>query len=175
MLLEVLKYPHPILAKKSAPVTVFTPELEALARDMAETMYENEGIGLAAPQIGKNIRMVVIDLSGPSERSGAKAYINPVLEPLSDEILESEEGCLSVPDYRSNVKRLQRVRVRAQNLKGEHFAEDAEDLLAICLQHECDHLDGRLFLDHISRLKRSLYEGKLKKRLKTEAEKQGKG
>ncbi len=167
MLLEVLKYPHPVLAEKSRPVTVFSQELKTLAQDMAETMYANEGIGLAAPQVGKNINMVVIDTSGPSERKGFKAYINPVLEPVGEEMEDSEEGCLSVLDFRAFVRRYKKVRVKAQDLDGNRFEEEADDILAICLQHECDHLEGLLFLDRIGRLKRSLYDGRLKKRLKT--------
>lgn len=133
---------------------------------MIETMYEEEGIGLAAPQVGRKIRMVVIDLSGPSKREGATVYINPVLEVLDEDQIESEEGCLSVPELRSNVRRSAVVKVTAMGLDGKTFSEEADDIGAICLQHECDHLDGVLFVDHLSRLKRKLYDDKIKKRLK---------
>lgn len=163
---EVLQYPDPTLRKKAVPVTEITDEIRKLADDMIETMYADDGIGLAAPQVGESIRMVVIDLSGPSRRDGATVYINPELEMVGDELVESEEGCLSVPDLRSNVKRQAVVRVKALDLEGKEFTEDAEDIAAICLQHECDHLDGVLFVDHISRLKRNIYDTKIKKKMK---------
>lgn len=166
MKLPVLQYPDPRLREKSAPVAEITDEIRQLAEDMIETMYAEDGIGLAAPQINRRIRMVVIDLSGPSKRGGATVYINPELEILDDDIIEGEEGCLSVPDLRSNVKRAARVRVRALGLDGKTFTEEADEIGSICLQHECDHLDGVLFVDHLSRLKRKLYNDKIKKRLK---------
>lgn len=163
MELEVLKYPDPLLKQISAPVQEVTDELRALVKDMAETMYANDGIGLAAPQVGRLIRLIVIDLSGPSERSALQVFINPVLEKIGNEILESEEGCLSVVDYRANVKRYATVRVQATDLDGNKIDFEADDLAAICLQHEVDHLDGKVFVDRISSLKRSLYNTKLKK------------
>lgn len=168
MALEVLQYPDPRLKNKSEPITEITPEIKALAKEMAEAMYENDGIGLAAPQVGHFVRMVVIDLSGPSERSALKVYINPEIEVLDDEELESEEGCLSVPDLRSTVTRAAKVRVKALDLDGNPFEEEGEELQAICFQHEFDHLDGVLFIDRISRLKRRLYDDKLKKKLRRE-------
>lgn len=166
MKLPVLQYPDPRLKEKSAPVGEITPELEKLAEDMIETMYGQDGIGLAAPQVDRRIRMVVIDLSGPSERKGATVYINPRLEVLDDALVVGEEGCLSVPDFKADVKRAARVRVTATGLDGKEFSEEHDETGSICLQHECDHLDGVLFVDHLSRLKRKLYTDRLKKRLK---------
>ena len=164
MELEVLQYPDPRLKKIAAPINEITPRIKQLASDMAESMYAHNGIGIAAPQIGEPIRMIVMNLSGPSERNALKVYVNPVLEKLDEELVVSEEGCLSVPEYRSNVKRSARVRVLAQDLEGHLMEHEAEDLEAICLQHECDHLDGKLFIDRISRLKRGLYDSRIKKK-----------
>lgn len=165
MLLEVFKYPNPVLREKSLPVGEITPEIRTLAANMLETMYENDGIGLAAPQVGVLLRLIVIDLSGPEEREAPMVFINPELELLGEKV-ESEEGCLSVVDYRNSLIRNERVRVRALDLEGAVIDMEAEGLMAICLQHECDHLDGVLFIDHLSRLKRNLYDAKVKKRLK---------
>ncbi|MDL2314024.1 peptide deformylase [Desulfovibrio sp. OttesenSCG-928-C14] len=169
MKLEVLQYPDPRLKLKSEEIAEVTPEIRELAERMAEAMYEHDGIGLAAPQVGRQIRMIVVDLSGPDERSALNVYINPKVEPLEGELVESEEGCLSVADYRSQVKRPGRVRFTATDLDGNRIEKEAHELEAICLQHECDHLDGKLFIDHISRLKRGLYDSKVKKALKAKA------
>lgn len=166
MILEVLKYPHPLLKEKAELVGDVTPELRELAADMLETMYENEGIGLAAPQVGELTRLVVVDVSGPELREAPMVLVNPELELIGEEC-ESEEGCLSVEDYRNTVKRSTTVRLKAADLDGNPVELEAEGTLAICLQHECDHLDGVLFIDHLSRLKRSLYDSKVKKWAKT--------
>ncbi|MDR2503626.1 MAG: peptide deformylase [Deltaproteobacteria bacterium] len=163
MKLDVLKYPDARLRLKSAPVERITEEICRLAEDMVETMYAEDGIGLAAPQVGRPLRLVVVDLSGPSRREAATVYVNPELEILGEETQESEEGCLSVPDLRAVVKRGARVRIKALNLRGEELVEEADGVRAICLQHECEHLEGRLFLDRLSRLKRNLYNIKRKK------------
>ncbi|MDR1243371.1 MAG: peptide deformylase [Deltaproteobacteria bacterium] len=168
--LEVLQYPDPRLKLKSAPVAEITPEIKKLAEDMAATMYEADGIGLAAPQVGRLLRMIVTDISGPAQQEALRVYINPELTPLpplpgEEETQVSEEGCLSVPDYRSMVRRCSRVRLQALDLEGNPVLLEAAGLEAICLQHECDHLEGRLFLDHVSRLKRYLYDDKIKKGL----------
>lgn len=162
MTLEILKYPHPILCRKAEPVGEITPEIRQLAADMAETMYENRGIGLAATQVGACLRLVTIDLSGPEERKELMVLVNPRVAESSGET-ESEEGCLSVTDYRTNVVRAETVTVRATDLDGRDLCLTADGLMAICLQHELDHLDGILFIDRISRLKRSLYDKRLKK------------
>ncbi len=170
MPLEILKYPHPTLAKKAAPVAEITPEIRQLAADMAEAMYANQGIGLAAPQVGQSIRLVVIDLSGPEKREALMTLVNPVVtDPAGTQ--EDEEGCLSVRDYRTNVARAATVTVKATDLDGNPFCIAADGLLAVCLQHEIDHLDGVLFIDRISRLKRAMYDKRVKRWAKQEATK----
>lgn len=162
MPLEILKYPHPVLARKAGPVASITPEIRQLAADMAESMYANQGVGLAAPQVGQSLRLVVIDLSGPEKREGLISLINPVITAASGE-QEDEEGCLSVRDYRTNVRRAANVTVKALDLDGKEMEIEAEGLFAVCLQHEIDHLDGVLFIDRISRLKRAMYDKRVKR------------
>ena len=162
MIREVLTYPHPVLKKKAEPIAAITPEIRKLAEDMAETMYEYEGIGLAAPQVGELVRLITVDVTGPEERNGLMTFINPELE-LAGEEVESEEGCLSVEEYRAPVVRSGKVLLKGLDLDGNPMELEADGLLAVCLQHECDHLDGKLFIDRISRLKRSLYDSKVKK------------
>lgn len=162
MIRDVLTYPHPVLRKAAEPVRHITPELRALAADMLETMYENDGIGLAAPQVGESVRLIVVDVTGPEERAEPRVYVNPALELMGEEI-ETEEGCLSVEDYRAPVIRSERVKLAALDIDGNPVALEADGLFAVCLQHECDHLDGKLFIDRISRLKRNLYDAKVKK------------
>ena len=166
MIREVLTYPNPVLKEKAEPVGEITPAIRELAKDMAETMYEYDGIGLAAPQIGELVRLITVDISGPEKRDDLRVLVNPELELIGDDEVESEEGCLSVEDYRSTVARSERVRVKARDLDGNPVEFEAEGLLAVCLQHECDHLDGKLFIDRISRLKRNLYDAKVKKWLR---------
>lgn len=165
MILPVLQYPDPRLKRVSEPVTEITPELRTLVDDMVETMYARDGIGLAAPQIGKTLRLVVIDLSGPDAREELLVLVNPKITTSGME-METEEGCLSVPDFRAVVARPGQVHVEAQDLDGNNISFDAEGLAAVCVQHECDHLDGKLFIDHISRLKRSMYDRKMLKKEK---------
>jgi peptide deformylase len=160
---QLTYYPDPVLARRAEEIGEITPELRALADDMAETMYANEGIGLAAPQVGEGVRLVVIDISGPQIRDDLRVLVNPVITARSQETVESEEGCLSVRNYRASVERAAQVTVQARGLDGQDLTIEADDLLAICLQHEIDHLDGTLFIDHISRLKRSLYDKKVRK------------
>lgn len=163
MILPVLQYPDPRLLRKSEPIKEITPEIRQLAADMAETMYARDGVGLAAPQVGEAIRLVVIDVSGPDKREDLRVLVNPVLT-LSGADMISEEGCLSVADYRSAVCRKEFARVEATDLDGNPVSFDADELLAVCVQHECDHLDGVLFIDHISRLKRTMLDRKLQKK-----------
>jgi peptide deformylase len=163
MIMPVLQYPDPLLTRKAELITQITPELRTLAADMVETMYARDGIGLAAPQVGQAIRLVVIDVSGPEKREDLRVLINPVLT-LSGEDVESEEGCLSVSNYRATVCRKEQVHLEAQDLDGNPLSLDADGLLAICVQHECDHLEGTLFIDHISRLKRSMFDRKIQKK-----------
>ena len=163
MIRPVLQYPDPRLSQQSQLVSEVTPALRALVDDMIETMYACDGIGLAAPQIGEPIRLVVMDVSGPDKREDLRVLINPILT-LSGKDVISEEGCLSVPDYRSTVSRKEWAHIAATDLDGHSLAIDADGLLAICAQHEYDHLNGTLFIDHISRLKRGMLDRKMKKR-----------
>ncbi len=165
MILPVLQYPDSRLERLSVEVEKITPEIVTLAENMVETMYARNGIGLAAPQVGENIRLIVVDVSGPEERSDLMVVVNPRLALCGTEI-DSEEGCLSVPDYNASVVRSDLVKVEGLKLDGTPFSFEAEGMKAICLQHECDHLDGKLFIDKISRLKRSLYDKKILKGIK---------
>jgi peptide deformylase len=177
MVLPVLTYPHPSLAQCADPVEHISPEIRALAQDMVETMYSKEGIGLAAPQVGVSKRLIVVHVSSPDkcEATGAtgapKILINPVIVSASG-LTESSEGCLSVLNFRAKVQRFAQIRLQALSLDGTALEFEADGMLAICLQHEIDHLNGVLFIDHVSRLKRSLYEQKLKKWIKSKLEKQ---
>lgn len=163
MILPVLQYPDPRLSRTCEPVREITPQLRELVENMVETMYAREGIGLAAPQIGEAIRLVVIDISGPEQREDLRVLINPTLT-LSGAEVESEEGCLSVLDYSACVTRRECAHVEATDLDGRAVSFDADGRLAICVQHECDHLDGVLFIDRIGRLKRSMLDKKLQKK-----------
>ena len=151
------------MCEKAYPIEEITPDLKDLVSEMAEIMYESEGVGLAAPQIGQCSRLVVIDLSGPEKREALQVFINPEIV-AADGVEVKDEGCLSVPfGYRADVKRAQTVTVTALDLEGKQFEVQADGLLARCLQHEIDHLDGKLFIDRISRLKRSLFDSRVKK------------
>jgi len=167
----VLQFPDPRLKGKSAPVGAITDAIRTLAQDMIEVMYDEPGIGLAAPQVGEAIRLIVMDTRWTED--GAVKDPKVMLDP---EILEREgtltwtEGCLSVPDFQADVERAARVRVRYRDLDGQLHEEEAFELRAVCFQHEIDHLDGVLFIDRISRLKRSLYVQKRKKALERERE-----
>jgi len=163
MIRPILTVPDPLLKQKSAPVTIITDDIIQLAKDMAETMYDAPGVGLAAPQIGVLQRVIVIDVAAKDEPRQLITAINPVIIQGEDEVFE-EEGCLSVPDFSANVKRHKRVVVKGLNLDGQERIWHADDLLAIAFQHEIDHLDGILFVDRLSPLKRELFLKKLKKR-----------
>ncbi|HZV81685.1 MAG TPA: peptide deformylase [Geobacteraceae bacterium] len=162
MVRTILSYPDPELKKKSQPVTVINDKIRELVRDMAETMYDAPGVGLAAPQIGIHQRVIVIDVAGKDEKPELIVAINPVIIHAEGETYE-EEGCLSVPKYAANVRRHAKVVVRGLNLEGEEVTWRAEDLLAIAFQHEIDHLDGILFIDHISQLKRDIFRRKYRR------------
>lgn len=162
MIRTILTYPNPELKKKSAAVTIINDAVRELARDMAETMYDAPGVGLAAPQIGIHQRVIVIDVSGRDEPGDLIIAINPVIVHTEGEAYE-EEGCLSVPKYAANVRRHARVVVKALDLEGNEQTWRAEDLLAIAFQHEIDHLDGILFVDHLSPLKRDLFQRKMRR------------
>ena len=158
----ILKYGDPILEKPTKPISQFDAELAELAEDMFATMYAAQGIGLAAPQIGKSIRMTVVDVTSGKNPEAKIVLINPQIIHGEGEKRE-EEGCLSIPGFRGYVVRPQFVTVRAQDLKGESFEIRGEDLLARAFCHEIDHLDGILFLQHLGMLKRDLIKRKIKK------------
>ncbi len=164
MIRTILTYPNPELKKKSPAVTVINDAVRELARDMAETMYDAPGVGLAAPQIGVHQRVIVIDVAGKDEPPDLIVAINPVIIHAEGEEYE-EEGCLSVPKYSANVRRHARVVVKGLNLEGEEVTWKADELLAIAFQHEIDHLDGILFIDHISQLKRDIFRRKYRRNL----------
>lgn len=165
MILPVITYPNPVLAQCAEPIDAVTSEHVELGRNMLETMYSREGIGLAAPQVGCSQRLIVVDTSGPDQRDDPRILLNPVIVSSSGQV-ESNEGCLSVINFRSKVQRSEMIQVQAMDLQGQPVTFTADGMLAICLQHEIDHLNGVLFIDRISRLKRSLYEQKLKKWIK---------
>ena len=152
-----------VLKQKSAPVERVDDGLRALMDDMLETMYAAPGIGLAAIQVGHPIRVIVMDLSRDEEAKSPRHFINPEILEVSEELFSYEEGCLSVPEIYDAVERPARVRLRYQNYQGETVEEWAEDLFAVCIQHEMDHLEGVLFIDHLSRLKRDRAIAKVKK------------
>jgi peptide deformylase len=161
-LYEVVKYPDPILAKKGELVTEFTPELAQLVEEMFDSMYAAQGIGLAAPQIGISKQITVIDISFKERPEDKLVLINPeVVDRKGKQI--GEEGCLSLPEIHEKVQRDAWVKVRAQNVKGEFFEVEGEELLARALLHEIDHLHGILFIDRLSRLKRDLVLRRIKK------------
>ena len=148
--------PDPILRRPSAPVERVDEAVRRLAADMLDTMYDAPGIGLAAIQVGEPLRMLVIDLAKEDEPKAPQVFLNPEVLSASDERSLYEEGCLSIPDYYAEVERPAQVRVRYLGLDGARHEIEAEGLLATCLQHEIDHLNGVLFVDHISKLKRDM-------------------
>ena len=160
-LLTILEYPDARLKRIAANVTEFTPAIKTLVDDMADTMYAAPGIGLAATQVNVHKRVIVIDVS--ESKRDLKVFINPQIIMADGEIV-GEEGCLSVPDYYDTVKRAAHVVVRAQDAFGVPFELEATDLLAVCIQHEMDHLVGTVFVDHLSQLKQIRVKTKMKKR-----------
>ncbi len=167
MLLDIVTYPDPRLKERCAPVEAITDEIRQLAADMAETMYAAPGVGLAAPQVGRSLRLLVMDPGVQQGERRPRVLVNPVLEPLGEVIVSEQEGCLSVPlNYRADVPRWSRVRLRATDLDGAAIDEELEGFAAVVVQHEVDHLDGTLFIDRMSRLRRTLYDGKVKKWLR---------
>ena len=163
MVYPIVKFGDPVLEREAATVTEFdNPELNKFLEDMFESMYAAKGVGLAAPQIGFSKKIAVIDCSN-GENAGEKiVLINPVIVKIEGK-QEGEEGCLSIPGFREQVKRAKRVTVRAQNARGEEFEQTGEDLLARAFLHETDHLYGKLYITHISALKRDLMKRKIKK------------
>jgi len=162
--LRIHTFPDAVLKQPARAVTAIDAALASLAADMAETMYAAPGIGLAAPQVGVGQRLIVLDVRKADEPAGKHLLklVNPEIVDREGEIV-IEEGCLSVPDFTSDVTRARRIHLRAWTLDEQPFEIEAEDLLAVALQHELDHLDGKLFLDRLSRLKRDLYRSRRKK------------
>lgn len=178
MKLEILTYPNPILREVSVPVKEFGPELKKLAEDMLETMYDANGIGLAAPQVGKLIQMLVIDTRprdpensryDNDDQSELERKIKQPLVLINPEVIKGEgkttfdEGCLSVPSFFETVERFEKIEVKAYDVEGREFRFVTDGLLAICIQHEMDHLTGTLFIDHISFTKSSKIKNQIKK------------
>lgn len=174
--LPIFTYPEPVLSQKAAPVTEFNSELKQLVKDMLFTMYHAPGIGLAAPQIGQSIRLFVMDVdydrevitnsSGKEEvrlsQFNPKVFINPIITGTSGSTTY-EEGCLSVPGVYEEVKRHKSIHVKYQDLDGKEHEMEADDLLSICIQHENDHLDGIVFIERLSNLKKNFYKKKMVK------------
>ena len=165
-ILDILHYPDPRLRTKARPVTAFGPDLEQFAQDLLATMYDAPGIGLAATQVNVHERIIAVDVS--EGRDQPHILVNPELT-LHGEQVESEEGCLSVPGFYEPVWRAEQISVRAVTPLGEPLEFDAEGLLAVCIQHECDHLEGKLFVDYLSNLKRNRIRKKLEKLQKQRA------
>ncbi len=162
---KILHYPEPVLKEKSLPVTEFNDELKQLAADMVETMYDAPGVGLAAPQVGELKRLIILDCSAKEEEEDLIVAVNPEIVASSGDSLE-EEGCLSVPGFYASVKRSSEVTMRYQDTDGTTHERKATGLLAIGIQHELDHLEGVLFVDRLSPLKRSMFKKKYLKMLK---------
>ena len=165
MIYSIVKFGDPVLEKPSAPITKFDDELRKLADDMFESMYAAHGVGLAAPQIGISKRIAVIDVTFKEDPEAKIVLVNPEIIHVEGR-LTSNEGCLSLPEFREKVTRASKVTARAQNLQGETFEVTGEDLLARALLHETDHLNGKLYIAHISALKRDLMKRKIRKLMK---------
>ncbi len=173
-ILKVLTYPEKSLLKPSVKVDHIDDEIKQLIQDMGETMFEAPGVGLAAPQVGVNKRVIVYDINAGEKneeknedlKNEFRALINPEIIDASGSIVSKEEGCLSVLDYKADVKRYEKVTVKAVNIDGKKLEFNVEGIPAIIMQHEIDHLDGILFIDRISALKRAMYKKKVKKKLK---------
>jgi peptide deformylase len=166
-ILQILKFPDPRLRKIAVPVRVFDAKLEVLIADMFETMYAADGIGLAATQVNVHKRLMVLDVS--EHKDSPQVFINPSFEVIESELFDYDEGCLSVPGFYETVSRPQTIKARAQDPQGQEFELTAEGILSICVQHETDHLDGKLFVDYLSSLKRQRIRSKLEKELKQTA------
>jgi peptide deformylase len=160
-LLPILRYPDPRLKKIAKPVLRFDERLSQVVADMAETMYAAPGVGLAATQVDLHEQIIVVDVSDTHD--DLHVLINPRIVEKSEQVCEAEEGCLSVPGIYDTVERPERVRVAAENERGETFEMEVEGMLAVCIQHEMDHLKGRVFVDYLSPLKQSRIKGKMRK------------
>jgi peptide deformylase len=160
---EILTVPDPRLKQVSKPVAAVDDALRALMQDMLDTMYDAPGIGLAAIQVGEPVRVIVMDLAREGEDPAPRHFVNPEILWASEETAPYEEGCLSVPEIYDEVERPARVKLRYMNYEGKQIEEECEGLYSVCIQHEMDHLNGVLFIDHLSRLKRDRAVAKVKK------------
>jgi peptide deformylase len=160
-ILEILEYPDPRLRKIASPVNEVDASIRRLIDDMLETMYEAPGIGLAATQVDRHIQLIVMDLS--EEKDAPLVFINPSIEILDGEPESMQEGCLSVPGFYEDVERIEHVLIKALDRDGKPFELEARGLLAVCIQHEMDHLNGKLFVDYLSSLKRNRIRKRLEK------------
>jgi peptide deformylase len=165
MIRRIVKYGEPVLETPAQPVKEFGPELETLVADMFESMYANKGVGLAAPQVGVSQRVAIVDVSAGEDPEKPFVLVNPEIVHKAGS-QRGEEGCLSIPGFREEVTRANHVRIKAQNVKGEWFEMEGTELVARAILHERDHLDGILFLQHLSPLKRELIKRKIKKLIK---------
>jgi len=164
--LDILTYPDKFLNKPTRPLENIDGKVQQMIDDMADTMYEAPGIGLAAIQVGWDKSLLIYDIAPRDENHSLQVLINPKIVTKEGEILSENEGCLSVPDFRADVKRAANITVEGHDREGNPMRLDAEGLLAIVLQHEIDHLEGTLFLEHISSLKRQMYKRRVKKQMK---------
>lgn len=161
--LSILHYPDPRLRTIAKPVDTITPDITQLIQDMTDTMYAANGIGLAATQVDKHIQLIVMDLSEERDQSQVRVFINPEITVLTDDEAPYQEGCLSVPSVYDDIDRPTKVKITAQDAQGNPFTEEAEGLLAVCIQHEMDHLNGKLFVDYLSTLKQQRARDKVRK------------
>ena len=168
--LEILQFPDERLRRLSQPVIDFNQELKALAERMLEIMYESNGIGLAAPQVNQTVRLIVVDVS--EGRDNPHIFVNPKIKQSSGSV-DSSEGCLSVPEIRTTIKRYESVKVEYLDLSGEKHEEPLNDLMSICVQHEIDHLDGKLFIDYVPNIKLQRLKKKIAKNKKNQPPTQG--
>ncbi len=164
-LLPIVLYPDPVLLKPTRPISVITPEIRELARDMAETMYAAPGIGLAANQVGRDLRLCLVDLSAGERAGELRVFVNPSVREVSGSDV-AEEGCLSFPDITLEIERPHRAVVDALDLEGRPFTVEGEGLLARAMLHEIEHLDGQVFLRNVSSLKRELIKRQIRRRMK---------
>ena len=164
--LEILTYPNPFLTQATKPLKNIDGKVQEMITKMADTMYAAPGIGLAAIQVGWGKRLLIYDIAPRDEKRELNVIINPKIIASEGEIVSEDEGCLSVPEFRSDVKRAARLLVEGVDREGDPLRLEAEELLAIVLQHEIDHLNGTLFIDHISALKREMYKRHIKKKLR---------
>ena len=163
--LKILEFPNPNLRKIAVPVTSFDSDLKCLIDNMFETVYEANGIGLAATQVDVHKRLLVLDVS--EERNDPKVFVNPTIDVIESDLADYDEGCLSVPGFYETVSRPKKIKVSAQDKEGSRFEIEADGVLSVCIQHEIDHLDGKLFVDYLSSLKRNRIKDKLQKEQKS--------